>query len=329
MNAPLLEVENLGVEFAVQGGTLRAVDDVSFRLERGRTLGLVGESGCGKSVTGLAIMGLLPEPAGRVASGAVRLDGNDLLVERESLLRKRRGAEMSMIFQDPGTALNPVYTVGRQITTVLRRHLALSRRQARRRAMEMLALVDIPLPERRLDAYPHELSGGMRQRVMIAMALASRPKLLVADEPTTALDVTTQAQVLEQIRKLQQEFGTAVLLITHDLGVIAENCDEALVMYCGRVVEQAATQDLFEQPRHRYTQGLIDAMPRLQGDPDERLPVIPGSVPDLARLPSGCRFRPRCAWADERCRTEQPLLQPLGQSRVACFHPAGRDGDRR
>ena len=329
MNHPLLAVENLGVEFAVRGGALRAVDDVSFRLERGRTLGLVGESGCGKSVTGLAIMGLLPRPAGRVTSGSVRLDGVDLVGESESRMRGRRGAEISMIFQDPATALNPVYTVGRQITSVLRRHLGLSRRQARQRAIEMLAAVDIPLPERRLDAYPHELSGGMRQRAMIAMALACRPKLLVADEPTTALDVTTQAQVLEQIRKLQREFGTAVLLITHDLGVIAENCDEALVMYCGRVVEQAATDALFERPRHRYTQGLIEAVPRLRGERPDRLHVIPGRVPDLAEFPTGCRFRPRCAWADERCRIERPLLQPLGRSRVACFHPAGRDGEGR
>ncbi|MEX0914537.1 MAG: ABC transporter ATP-binding protein, partial [Wenzhouxiangellaceae bacterium] len=234
-----------------------------------------------------------------------------------------RGAELSMIFQEPLTALNPVYTIGAQMIAVLRRHEQLSRRAARDRAVDMLRRVGIPLPEKRIDEYPHELSGGMRQRAMIAMALSCRPKLLIADEPTTALDVTTQAQVLEQIVALQQELGTAVILITHDLGVVAETCDSALVMYCGQVVEQAPVAALFDSPRHRYTQALIEAIPRIRPQRPDRLPVIPGTVPDLAELPQGCRFAPRCAHADDLCRQRQPALEQMGRSHAACFHPAG------
>ena len=228
-----------------------------------------------------------------------------------------------MIFQEPMTALNPVYTIGAQMVAVLRRHEGLSRRAARARAIEMLERVGIPVPARRIDEYPHELSGGMRQRAMIAMAMSCRPKLLIADEPTTALDVTTQAQVLGQIAELQQELGTAVILVTHDLGVVAETCDEALVMYCGQVVEQAPTRVLFETPRHRYTEGLLAAIPKVRPQRLARLPVIPGTVPDLAELPAGCRFAARCGHADATCAARQPALEAMGASRVACFHPAG------
>ena len=325
MSAGLLEVEDLSVEFATETGVLRAVDRVSFGIDRGATLGIVGESGCGKSVTSLALMGLLPRPAGRVVGGSVRFEGVDLLGLDEARLRKLRGSEISMVFQEPLTALNPVYTIGRQIAEVARRHLGLSRTRARERAIEMLARVGIPLPDRRIDEYPHELSGGMRQRAMIAMALVCRPKLLIADEPTTALDVTTQAQVLEQIVTLQREFGTAVILITHDLGVVAETCRDALVMYCGEIVERSATGHLFNAPRHRYTQRLLEAMPRIRSRPLSRLPVIPGSVPEPDRLPQGCRFAPRCAHVGARCNVERPRLQRLGASDVACFHPANPD----
>jgi len=324
----LLEVDRLCVDFATEAGTVRAVDDVSFSIRPGRTLGIVGESGCGKSVTSLALMGLLPRPAGHITSGSVRLAGTELTAIDEPALRRMRGAELSMIFQEPMTALNPVYTIGSQMTAVLRRHEGISRRQARARAIEMLERVGIPVPARRVDEYPHELSGGMRQRAMIAMALSCRPKLLIADEPTTALDVTTQAQVLGQIADLQRELGTAVILVTHDLGVVAETCDEALVMYCGRVVEQAPTSVLFETPRHRYTEGLIAAIPKVRPQRLARLPVIPGTVPDLAELPPGCRFAARCGYADETCKQRQPPLETMGSSRVACFHPAARQAPR-
>src|SRR6056297_57846 len=322
MSGPLLEVDRLSVDFSTEGGTVRAVDDVSFSIQPGRTLGIVGESGCGKSVTSLALMGLLPRPAGRIASGSVRLAGSELTSMSDRALRRMRGAELSMIFQEPMTALNPVYTIGAQMTAVLRRHEGLSRRAARTRAIDMLERVGIPLPARRIDEYPHELSGGMRQRAMIAMALSCRPRLLIADEPTTALDVTTQSQVLGQISDLQQELGTAVILVTHDLGVVAETCDDAMVMYCGQVVEQAPVSVLFEKPRHRYTEGLLAAIPKIRPQRLARLPVIPGTVPDLAELPPGCRFAARCRFADDACTQTQPVLETMGRSRVACFHPA-------
>jgi len=319
---PLLAVEHLCVEFGTDAAPVRAVDDVSFSVEPGRTLGIVGESGCGKSITCLAIMGLLARRAGGITSGSVRLGGKELTGLTEARMRRIRGAEMSMIFQEPLTALNPVYTIGAQLSAVLRRHAGLSRRGARRRAWEMLERVGIALPQRRLDEYPHEMSGGMRQRIMIAMALSCRPRLLIADEPTTSLDVTTQAQVLEQITTLQNELGTAVIMVTHDLGVVAETCDEAIVMYCGRLVEQAPVDALFDAPRHRYTQGLIEAVPRIRPHRLERLPVIPGNVPELSDLPQGCHFAPRCAHADARCHASRPELEPMGRSRAACFHPA-------
>ena len=325
MNDALLEVENLCVAFEDGREATRAVDDVSFAIEPGRTLGIVGESGCGKSVSCLAIMGLLTGAAGGVATGKIRLDGRELTGLPERRMRRIRGADMSMIFQEPMTALNPVYTIGAQMSSVLRRHASLGPRAARRNAREMLERVGIPLAQQRLDEYPHELSGGMRQRVMIAMALSCRPRLLIADEPTTALDVTTQAQVLEQIKALQHELGTAVILVTHDLGVVAETCDDAVVMYCGQMVEQAPVAALFDAPRHRYTQGLIDAVPRLRTRRLKRLPVIPGTVPELSNLPPGCRFAARCTHADKHCRRVQPALEPMGQSRVACFHPVGAE----
>ena len=327
MSEALLEVDGLSVEFSTQAGSVRAVDDLSFAVRPGQTLGIVGESGCGKSVTCLAIMGLLTPAAGGFATGRVVLNGRELTALPERRLRRIRGAEMSMIFQEPMTALNPVYTIGAQMSSVLRRHAGLARKAARRRAREMLEHVGIPLAQQRLDEYPHELSGGMRQRIMIAMALSCRPRLLIADEPTTALDVTTQAQVLEQIKTLQREFGTAVILVTHDLGVVAETCDEAVVMYCGRMVEQAPVEALFGAPRHRYTQALIEAAPTIRTQRLERLPVIAGSVPELNSLPPGCRFAARCTHADARCRRLQPALTPMGQSRAACFHPVSKESN--
>jgi len=325
MTGRLLEVRDLKVEFATEAGAVRAVDGVSFGIDRGGTLAIVGESGCGKSVTSLAIMGLLP-PGARLVAGSIRFEGRDLTSLAEGRMRRLRGAELSMVFQEPLTALNPVYTIGRQITDVARRHLGLSRRRARDRAVEMLSRVGIPEPVRRLAAYPHELSGGMRQRAMIAMALVCRPKLLIADEPTTALDVTTQAQVLDQIGRLRREFGTAVVLITHDLGVVAETCAEAMVVYCGRIVERAPTAELFTRPRHRYTEALLAAMPRLGRGVGRPLRVIPGGVPDPRALPAGCAFAPRCAWADAQCRSQRPALAPMGRAEAACFHPA-ENGD--
>ena len=269
---PLLEVDNLQVEFSTERGVARAIDGVSFNVNEGETLGIVGESGCGKSVTSLSVMGLIPRPPGRIVGGEIRFAGQDLTQLSDKAYRKLRGRDMSMIFQEPMTALNPVFTIGNQISDVLRRHKGLSRKQARTRGIEMLAEVGIPAPDKRIDEYPHQLSGGMRQRVMIAMALSCDPKLLIADEPTTALDVTIQAQVLELIKNLAADHGTAVILITHDLGVVAETCDRAAVMYCGRIIEQGPVDALFEQPRHPYTAGLLASVPRIRPD---RLPRLP------------------------------------------------------
>ena len=321
MPEPLLQVEDLSVEFSTDAGVVRAVDSVSFSVGPGEVLGIVGESGCGKSVTSLALMGLLPRN-GRIAGGAVRLAGRDLVGLSPPALRRMRGREVSMIFQEPMTALNPVYTVGAQIREVLIRHEGLSRGAARSRAVEMLERVGIPSPGKRIRDYPHEMSGGMRQRVMIAMALACRPRLLIADEPTTALDVTTQAQVLAEIADLRRELDTAVILITHDLGVVAGTCDQVLVMYAGRAVEQARTGVLFDAPRHRYTEGLLASVPRIRPRRLPRLPVIPGTVPPLDALPPGCRFAARCAHADAECRDRVPPMAELDRTRVACFHPA-------
>jgi len=320
---PLLRVRDLAVEFRTQQGVARAVDGISFDLHAGETLGLVGESGCGKTVTGLALLGLVPSPPGHVAGGHIEFMGQELVGLDDAQMRTIRGRDISMIFQEPMTALNPVFRIGSQMGDVLRLHQGLSRKQARTAAIEMLAKVGIPEPAQRIDNYPHELSGGMRQRVMIAMALSCGPQLLVADEPTTALDVTTQAQVLEQIAKLQQEFGMAMILVTHDLGVVAETCQRALVMYCGRIVEDSPVAELYATPRHPYTAGLLASIPRLRDKRISELPVIPGMVPDVLHLPAGCSFADRCNKVQAACRTSVPPLRKLAntEARVACYDP--------
>jgi peptide/nickel transport system ATP-binding protein len=302
----LLAVEDLRVSFATDHGLARAVDGVGFSLVAGETLCVVGESGCGKSVTALSVMGLVAQPPGRV-EGRVRFEGRDLVGLDAKALADLRGDRMAMIFQEPMTSLNPAFTIGAQLSEVLVRHRGLDRAEARRRAVEMLRHVRIPAPERRIDDYPHRLSGGMRQRAMIAMALLCRPALLIADEPTTALDVTIQAQVLELMRSLRDETGTAILLITHDVGVVAEMADRVVVMYAGQVVEEAPVDELFARPQHPYTVGLLGAVPAL-GERKARLTAIDGLVPPPTALPPGCRFAPRCPFAIERCGTEAPAL---------------------
>jgi len=322
MSEALLEVENLQTHFHTDDGVVRAVDGVSFRLEAGRTLAVVGESGSGKSVTSLSILRLIAEPPGRIAGGRIRFRGRDLLQLAPGEIRSIRGREISMIFQEPMTSLNPVYTCGEQILEAIVLHEQVSRGEARGRAIEMLKLVGIPSPEQRVDEYPHQMSGGMRQRVMIAMALACRPAILIADEPTTALDVTIQAQILELLRRLQSELGMAVLLITHDLGVVAETADHVAVMYAGQVVEACAVRDAFERTRHPYTLGLLHSLPKL-GETRETLRVIPGTVPNPVAFPAGCRFHPRCPAAIDRCRTDAPPLEEIepGHS-VRCWRAA-------
>ena len=325
---PILQVANLRTVFYGRGAPVRAVDDVSFTIRRGSTLGLVGESGCGKSVTSLSILRLISPRAGRVEAGSVLYEGRDLLAIDEDEMRAIRGGEISMIFQEPMTALNPVMTVGRQIVETILLHQKTTRAQARERAVEMLRLVNIPEPGRQVDNYPHQLSGGMRQRAMIAMALSCNPKVLIADEPTTALDVTIQAQILDLMRELQTMLGTAILLITHDLGVIAETASEVAVMYAGRKVEHAQVTALFERPLHPYTQGLLKAIPDIDVEVDgpggrARLFAIEGTVPSLAEMPPGCAFAPRCRAASARCREQGPPLQELEPAHwVACWHSA-------
>jgi oligopeptide/dipeptide ABC transporter ATP-binding protein len=312
----LLEVKGLRTHFATDEGEFKAVDDVSFSLDRGRTLGIVGESGCGKSVTSLSIMGLVPQPPGRIAGGEVMFDGTDLLKLDKAEMSELRGNRLSMIFQEPMTSLNPVFTVGDQIIEGIRRHRKIGPAEARKRAIEMLRRVRIPSPERRIDEYPHKLSGGMRQRVMIAMALACDPQLLIADEPTTALDVTIQAQILELMRTLRDELGTAIILITHDLGVIAELAQDVVVMYAGRIVEQVAVAGLFDDPQHPYTIGLLGSIPKLH-ETQERLAAIEGVVPNPVAMPQGCRFNPRCPFAVDRCRAEEPPLMQVRPGHLA------------
>ncbi|WGF88041.1 ABC transporter ATP-binding protein [Marinivivus vitaminiproducens] len=317
--APLLEVQDLRTHFQTEQGLFRAVDGVSFSVAPGRTLGVVGESGCGKSVTSLSIMRLLAEPPAIRAGGRVLFEGEDLLTTSSSAMRRIRGNRIAMIFQEPMTSLNPVYTIGDQLTEGLRRHTGIGRKDARAKAIAMLDLVRIPAPERRIDEYPHNLSGGMRQRAMIAMALICEPALLIADEPTTALDVTIQAQILEILRDLRARTGTAIILITHDLGVIAEMADDVVVMYAGKVVERADIGSLFADPQHPYTIGLLGSIPRLEGDAD-RLSTIEGSVPPPFALPAGCRFSPRCPLATDQCRQEEPPLRAFGATHdVACW----------
>ena len=316
---PVLSVEGLTVRFHTEDGVVKAVEDVSFSLAAGETLGIVGESGSGKSVTNLAVMGLVPQPPGRIASGRALYRGEDLLTMPQRRLAAIRGRRIAMIFQDPMTSLNPFLSVAVQMTEMTRLHLGHSPRQALDHAVAMLAKVGIPSPETRVFEYPFRLSGGMRQRVMIAMALSCDPDLLIADEPTTALDVTIQAQILELIRTLQQERQTAVILITHDLGVIAQMCHRVAVMYAGRIVEQAPVDDLFERPRHPYTLGLLGSILRLDDPKDRTLRVIEGQPPDLVDLPAGCAFHPRCPFAVDRCRRERPELEGPPEHRAACF----------
>ena len=319
----LLSVSDLIVRFRTHDGLIHAVNGVSFDLDEGETLGLVGESGCGKSVTNLAVLRLLPQPAGRIEGGAVYFEGADLTQVSESSMRELRGRDIAMIFQDPMTSLNPVLTIEEQMVETIRAHREVSKAAARTRAIELLEMVGIPKPETRLRAFPHQFSGGMRQRVMIAMALALEPKLLIADEPTTALDVTIQAQVLDLLRKLTAERSTSVILITHDLGVVAGMTQRINVMYAGFIVETATTPDLFARPRHPYTVGLLHSIPRLDAGDDEPLIPIEGVPPDLRRAPVGCPFAPRCAWRIERCWTEMPPLEPLiAGERVTTTGPA-------
>ena len=323
----VLEVEGLRTELSAGRGVIKAVDGVSFALRRGETLAIVGESGCGKSMTALSIMRLVPEPPGKIVAGSVRLDGKELLRLDEAAMRAVRGNDISMIFQEPMTSLNPVLTIGSQISEAVRLHQDLSKSAAMDKAVDMLRLVKIPEPAQRAREYPHQLSGGMRQRAMIAMALACNPKVLIADEPTTALDVTIQAQILDLILALQKELGTAIILITHDLGVVAETAQRVIVMYAGRKIEEAEVEALFAAPQHPYTHGLLASIPRLaliagrSSDGSRRLKEIPGTVPSLADLPPGCAFAPRCAFADEHCRREFP---PYEQKRpghwAACWH---------
>jgi len=319
----LLELNNVSVRFETDDGAVQAVDRVSWSLDSGEVLAVVGESGCGKSVSAMSVVRLLPASA--KVSGEARFDGRDLLGARDSELRAVRGREISFIFQEPMTSLNPALTVGRQIGEVLRRHLGMSRAQARDRTIELLDLVGIPAPQRRVGEYPHQLSGGMRQRVMIAMALACDPKVLIADEPTTALDVTIQAGILDLLRDVRERLGTAIVLITHDLGVVADIADRVVVMYAGRKVEEAPVRELFAHPQHPYTVGLLAAIPQPtngDGHGRRRLQEIPGIVPSLPEPPKQCTFAPRCPRADDRSRSEEP---PLGEVRpdhlVACFHP--------
>jgi peptide/nickel transport system ATP-binding protein len=322
----VLEIDNLQTHFFTSAGVVRAVDGVSYGVRSGETLGVVGESGCGKSVTALSILRLVADPPGRILGGTIRFAGTNLLELSEPEIESIRGNDISMIFQEPMTSLNPLLTVGRQISEAIALHRGLSRRDARDQAVEMLRRVHIPEPERRVHAYPHQLSGGMRQRVMIAMAVSCDPKVLIADEPTTALDVTIQAQILDLIRELQDRLSTAVILITHDMGVVAENADRVVVMYAGRKVEEASAKELFERPGHPYTRGLLGSIPNLEvaahtNARRARLNEIKGMVPSLANLPEGCTFAPRCGFATAECRAVYPpLVQHRAGHWVACWH---------
>jgi oligopeptide/dipeptide ABC transporter ATP-binding protein len=315
---PLVAVENLRVQFAADTGTVMSVNGLSFTIERGETLAMVGESGSGKSVTALAILGLLPRPAGRLSGGRITFDGGDLALRSEGDMRRLRGTEIGMVFQEPMTSLNPVLTVGEQIAERLRVHAGLDRRQAAHRAVELLDRVRIPEAGQRARGYAHQMSGGMRQRVVIAMALACAPKLLIADEPTTALDVTIQAQILELMRSLQTEFGMAILFITHDLGVVAEMAERVIVMYAGRAVEQATVQDLFANPRMPYTRALLRSIPRVDrsGAARQRLEAINGNVPSPSVTLPGCAFQPRCPHAEPRCTEAEPTLEDSGRGHL-------------
>ena len=322
----LLSVKNLSTEFPVKKGIVRAVEDVSFDVDQGEILAIVGESGSGKSVTSLSIMGLLAEP-GHVAGGSREFEGKDLATLSEKQYRELRGNDMAMIFQEPMTSLNPVYRVGNQIVEAIRTHEKVSKAEAKDRAVDLLRKVGIPSPEARINDYPHQMSGGMRQRVMIAMALACNPKLLIADEPTTALDVTIQAQILDLLRRLRDDTGMAVLLITHDLGVVSETADRVVVMYCGQVVEEAEVRTLFDHPMHPYTLGLLKSIPRLEDDDSKRLYMIKGMVPNPLEMPPGCHFSDRCDSCMDICRTKVPELVDVDGHKVRCFLYESADGE--
>lgn len=322
----LLSVKNLSTEFPVKKGIVRAVEDVSFDVDQGEILAIVGESGSGKSVTSLSIMGLLAEP-GHVAGGSLEFEGKDLATLSEKQYRELRGNDMAMIFQEPMTSLNPVYRVGNQIVEAIRTHEKVSKAEAKDRAADLLRKVGIPSPEARINDYPHQMSGGMRQRVMIAMALACNPKLLIADEPTTALDVTIQAQILDLLRRLRDDTGMAVLLITHDLGVVSETADRVVVMYCGQVVEEAEVRTLFDHPMHPYTLGLLKSIPRLEDDDSKRLYMIKGMVPNPLEMPPGCHFSDRCDSCMDVCRTKVPELVDVDGHKVRCFLYESADGE--
>ena len=318
MSEKLLEVKNLKTYFYTDEGVVKSVDDVSFDVEKGKTLGIVGESGCGKSITSLSIMQLVETPPGKIVGGEIIYQGENLLEKNKDQMRKIRGGEIAMIFQEPMTSLNPVFTVGKQIMEALRLHTDLDKEKAKERAIEMLKLVKIPLPEKRFNEYPHQLSGGMRQRVMIAMALSCNPKLLICDEPTTALDVTIQAQILDLINELKEKLGTSVMMITHDLGVIAEVADDVMV-YAGKVVEYGSADDIFESPKHPYTSGLMNCIPKLTDEDHTRLDVIKGMVPSFDQMPKGCAFCPRCSEAKDICRERMPELMDVNGHKVRCF----------
>ncbi|SFC33685.1 ABC transporter ATP-binding protein [Tropicimonas isoalkanivorans] len=320
----VLAVEDLCTDFRTKAGSVRAVDGVSFELKAGEILAIVGESGSGKSVTSLSIMGLIPEPPGRIAGGRVFFDGQDLTKLTDRQLQKLRGSSLSMIFQEPMTSLNPVLSIGRQMTEGIRQHLGMSADQARRHAVEMMRRVSIPAPEHRLKEYPHQFSGGMLQRIMIAIAMSCNPKVLIADEPTTALDVTIQAQILELMQELRDMTGAAIMLITHDMGVVAETADRVIVMYAGQKIEEGSVEEVFRAPRHPYTLGLLGALPRLGqagAVGDTELNEIPGVVPPLTDLPPGCRFSDRCSYATDKCRAETPPLETKRPGHIAaCWH---------
>jgi oligopeptide/dipeptide ABC transporter ATP-binding protein len=317
--APVLEVRDLVTTFDTDGGCLTAVDGVSFQVRRGRTLGIVGESGCGKSVTAFSIMRLLPQPMGRIKGGQILFDGLDLVTAPAEKMRQIRGGRIGMIFQEPMTALNPVHTIGRQLSEVFLLHRTQDKRAALDMSVEILRKVGIPSPEVRVGEYPHQLSGGMRQRVVIAMALACKPDLVIADEPTTALDVTIQAQILELMQELQDEMGMAIILITHDLGVIAEMCDDVVVMYAGQVAEMGTVERIFNAPAHPYTRGLLESIPRLEHERKTRLKIIEGMVPSLADMPAGCRFQNRCPYRTDICN-QAPALETVGAEHQAACH---------
>jgi oligopeptide transport system ATP-binding protein len=317
---PMLEVNGLKTQFFTQDGVVKAVDGISFYVNEGETLGIVGESGCGKSVSVLSVMRLIPQPPGKIVDGEVIFDGQNLVKMSDDEIRRVRGNKIAMIFQDPMTSLNPVLTIGRQIEEALELHMGMKKEQARKRSAELLSMVGIPEAEMRLDDYPHQFSGGMRQRAMIAMGLACNPRLLIADEPTTALDVTIQAQIVDLVKRLRDEIGMAIIWITHDLGVVAGLADRMMVMYAGHVVEEAPVKEVYGNPRHPYTLGLLGSLPRLDELREDRLTSIEGLPPDLIALPPGCPFEPRCVYHIDKCREVRPELEPVGpRHRIACW----------